>query len=246
MRSQGYCSVLLMVDFYCPSIDYLQGTVSFTRQLTRNLLSFQRVTEPTKVRQGQKPPMLDYIFTTERSSNRWSQCYCSSREEWPRCSKTGLTSVGNSHQAEYRKEATYELTWTTRLSGCKELSAFNWDTTLQGGSANQNVVHAQGSSDERHETLCSPEEWLLEKNTSLAIKENYQTHGLSLTQIIANEIRYVDAMTLSLLTCMIVILILLTYWIKRSNARRSTLYLQICNNCLFVCCLTAHQHYLGH
>jgi len=53
--------------------------------------------------------------------------------------------------------------------------------------------------------------------------------GQSVMQFMLNEVRYIDALSLILFSCMISTIILLAYLIRRNNARRSTLYLQIRN-----------------
>ena len=63
--------MLIMGDFNYPAIDYLQNSVSAGHDsaaakfldITQDLLLFQHVTEPTRMRQGQQPSTLDYVFT---------------------------------------------------------------------------------------------------------------------------------------------------------------------------------------
>ena len=63
--------MLIMGDINYPVIDYLQNSVSAGHDsaaakfldTTQDLLLFQHVTEPTRMRQGQQPSTLDYVFT---------------------------------------------------------------------------------------------------------------------------------------------------------------------------------------
>jgi len=71
LRKGGYSNILIMGDFNYPAIDYLHNSVSATPnsvaakflETTQDLLLFQHVTEPTRVREGQEPSTLDYVFT---------------------------------------------------------------------------------------------------------------------------------------------------------------------------------------
>jgi len=76
MESQGYCSILVMGGFNYPSIDYTRGTVSSGPssaaakfyETTQDLLFFQHVTKPTRVRPDQEPSTLDYIFLSDKAA----------------------------------------------------------------------------------------------------------------------------------------------------------------------------------
>jgi Reverse transcriptase (RNA-dependent DNA polymerase)/Endonuclease-reverse transcriptase len=67
----GFCNVLIMGDFNYPAIDYQQDTVmtgpgsaaALFLEKTQDLLLFQHVGSPTRVRLGSEPSTLDYIFT---------------------------------------------------------------------------------------------------------------------------------------------------------------------------------------
>jgi len=65
--------VLIIGDFNYPDINYSQQFVTANDDTaparffntTQELFLFQNVTLPTRVRQGQQPSVLDYIFTDE-------------------------------------------------------------------------------------------------------------------------------------------------------------------------------------
>jgi endonuclease/exonuclease/phosphatase family metal-dependent hydrolase len=67
--------VVVMGDFNYPSIDYDKGEVNtglesdaskFNYKML-DLTMYQQLTEMTRIRQGQHPSMLDYVFTDEQN-----------------------------------------------------------------------------------------------------------------------------------------------------------------------------------
>jgi hypothetical protein len=69
----GYCNILIMGDFNYPSIDCQQDLVmagpesapAKFLEATQDLLLFQHVKKATRIRQGNQPSTLDYVFTDD-------------------------------------------------------------------------------------------------------------------------------------------------------------------------------------
>jgi len=72
-QTGGFCNILIMGDFNYPTIDYQQDLVMAGPEsaparfldTTQDLLLFQHVKKPTRVRQGNQPSKLDYVFTDD-------------------------------------------------------------------------------------------------------------------------------------------------------------------------------------
>jgi len=71
VNTKSHSNILIVGDFNYPAIDYLEDHVTSGSDsaaatfldTTPDLLLFQHVEEPTRVRLGQRPSILDYIFT---------------------------------------------------------------------------------------------------------------------------------------------------------------------------------------
>ena len=152
VQQGGYSNLLIMGDFNYPSLDYFHNSVSSGPDsaaakfldTTHELLLFQRVTEPTRMRVGQQPFCVDYVFTDSdnviEEINYWDPLGKSDQVilEWDLLIETA-TPTSQQPKLNYCK-GNYEA-----ITG--RLFSVDWKASLQNMTTNQMWITFRGVLD---------------------------------------------------------------------------------------------------